>query len=113
MVAFLFFLLFAVQLAYGLYAKSAVTSAAYDAVRLVAGADAAGDPNARGAAEADVRRVLGAYGDRVSCSWTVDDDVIALRVRASNPSFLPTAFRRPLRLDGVDRTVRARVERLR
>jgi hypothetical protein len=112
-VVFLMFLLFAVQLAYDLYATSAVTSAAFDAVRVVAGSDAAEDSAARSEAEESVRRVLGRYGERVTFTWTVDDDVVALRVEATNPSFLPTALRRPLRLDEVDRTVRARVERLR
>lgn len=111
-VAFLTFLLFAVQLAYDLYATSAVTSAAYDAVRVVAGADAAHDDAARERAEADVRRVLGRYGDRVTFSWEVTDVAVALRVQATNPSFLPAALRRPMRLDSVDRTVRARIERL-
>ena len=112
-VAFLSFLLFAVQLAYDLYATSAVTSAAFDAVRVVAGGDAASGDTARADAEESVRRVLGRYGDRVAFTWSVDDDVVALRVQATNPSFLPAALRRPLRLDEVDRTVRARVERLR
>ncbi len=112
-IAFLSFLLFAVQLAYDLYATSAVTSAAFDAVRVVAGGDAEGDPAARTDAEERARRVLGRYGERVAFTWSVDDDVVALRVQATNPSFIPAALRRPLRLDVVDRTVRARVERLR
>lgn len=112
-VAFLSFLLFAVQIAYDLYATSAVTSAAFDAVRVVAGSDAAGNDAARADAEESVRRVLGQYGDRVAFTWSVDDEVVVLRVQATNPSFLPAALRRPLRLDQVDRTVRARVERLR
>ena len=111
-IAFLVFLLFAVQLAYDLYATSAVTSAAYDAVRVVAGADAARDAAARSRAEDDVRRVLGRYGDRVIFTWIVDNGVVALRVEAANPSFLPTALRRPLALDNVDRTVRARIEQV-
>jgi hypothetical protein len=112
-VAFLSFLLFAVQLAYDLYATSAVTSAAFDAVRVVAGADAATDANARDEAEDRARAVLGSYGERVTFTWSVDDTVVRLRVQATNPSFLPAALRRPLHLDEVDRTVRARVERFR
>jgi hypothetical protein len=112
-VAFLGFMLFAVQVAYDLYATSGVTSAAFDAVRVVAGANAADDPAARDAAEAGARKVLGKYGDAVVFAWSVDDDVVSLHVQARNVSFLPSVLRRPLGLDVVDRTVRARVERLR
>jgi hypothetical protein len=110
--AFLAMLLLAVQVTYDLYAKSAVTAAAFDAVRVVAGADAANDAAARTAAEADARRALGAYGDRVSFEWTVADDTVLLHVHADNPGFLPAAWRRPLGIDAIDRTLRARIERL-
>jgi hypothetical protein len=111
--AFLTFLLFAVQISYDLYATSAVTSAAFDAVRVVAGADAADDPAARSEAEDTVRRVLGRYGERVTFTWRVEADVVGLRVQSTNPGFLPVALRRPLGVDAVDRTVRARIERVR
>jgi hypothetical protein len=111
-IAFLAFLLFAVQVTYDLYATSAVTSAAFDAVRIVAGADAAAVPTARADAEAHMRRVLGRYGDRVNFAWAEDATSISLRVRSANPSFLPATLRRPLGIDAVDRTVRARSERL-
>ena len=104
-------LLLAVQVTYDLYASSAVTAAAYDAARLVAGAD--GGPATAGAAEAGARRALGRYGERVSFTWTVGDDTVQLRVVAANPGFLPTALRRPLGVDVVDRTVRVRTERFR
>lgn len=107
--AFLGFLLFAVQVTYDLYATSAVTSAAFDAVRVVAGAD--GADAARADAEAHAREVLGGYGERVAFTWSADEDQVSLRVVATNPSFLPAALRRPLGIDTVDRTVRARVER--
>lgn len=110
---FLCFVLFAVQIAYDLYATSAVTAAAFDAARVVAGAEARGDHAAVTRAEADARRVLGTYGERVRFEWSVDDDHIAVRVQATNPGFLPAAVRRPLGVDHVDRTVRARVERVR
>lgn len=112
-VAFLSLLLLAVQVTYDLYATSAVTSAAFDAVRIVAGADSASDPNARNRAEATARGILGAYGERVTFEWSEDADNIALRVQATNPGFLPPPLRRALGVDRVDRTVRARVERLR
>jgi hypothetical protein len=111
--AFLVFLLLAVQVTYDLYATSAVTSAAFDAVRVVAGADGFNQPDARAEAEAAARRVLGTYGERVTFTWSVDQDVVTLRVQSTNPSFLPAALRRPLAVDVVDRTVQARVERVR
>jgi hypothetical protein len=109
-VAFLCFLLFAVQITYDLYATSAVTSAAFDAVRIAAGADGDGGQDA---AELHAREVLGGYADRVSFEWMRTDDQVVLRVQATNPGFLPTLLRRPLGIDRVDRTVRARVERFR
>jgi hypothetical protein len=104
-------LLFAVQVVYDLYATSAVTAAAYDAARVVAGGD--GGRNTTAAAEDDARRAVGRYGERLTFTWTVDPDVVALRVRARNPGFLPASLRRPLGVDVVDRTVRLRTERFR
>jgi hypothetical protein len=110
--AFLGFLLFAVQVTYDLYATSAVTSAAFDAVRLVAGTDGQTEI-ARASAEEHARSVLGPYGRRVEFEWSQSADRVSLHVRASNPGFLPESLRRPLRIDTVDRTVTARIERLR
>lgn len=104
-------LLLAVQVTYDLYASSAVTAAAYDAARVVAGSD--GGPAATGTAEAGARRSLGRYGERMSFTWSVDGDVVELHVVAQNPSFLPVGLRRPLGVDVVDRTVRVRTERFR
>jgi hypothetical protein len=104
-------LLLAVQVTYDLYATSAVTAAAYDAARVVAGAD--GGPGAAAAAEDGARRSLGRYGEDVAFTWSVDDDAVELRVVARNPSFLPVALRRPLGIDVVDRTVRVRTEHFR
>ena len=106
---FLAFLLFAVQLLFNLYATSAVTAAAYDAARLVAGGDA---PDVA-RAEDHARQVLGRYADRVSFDWSVDGDVVALRVTAENPTFLLPALGGSLGFDEIDRTVRVRAERLR
>lgn len=104
-------LLFAVQVVYDLYATSAVTAAAYDAARVVAGGD--GGPATTAAAEDGARRAVGRYGERLTFTWTVDADVVALHVRARNPGFLPASLRRPLGVDVVDRTVRVRTERFR
>jgi hypothetical protein len=104
-------LLVAVQVVYDLYATSAVTASAYDAARVVAGAD--GGPAAVSTAEDAARRALGGYGHRVAFTWTVSGDAVQLRVVARNPSFLPSALRAPLGVDVVDRTVRVRMERMR
>jgi hypothetical protein len=110
-VVFLGLLLFAVQVLYNLYATSVVTSVAFDAARRVAAAE--GGPGAVGSAEAEARQALGRYGDRVTFEWAVDGDVVALRVRAENPSFLLPAQAGPVAFGDIDRTVRVRVERFR
>lgn len=104
-------LLFAVQVVYDLHATSAMTAAAYDAARVVAGSD--GGSAAIAAAEDTARRSLGRYGTRVAFTWSIDADVVRLRVVARNPGFLPSALRAPLGVDTVDRTVRLRTERFR
>jgi hypothetical protein len=104
-------LLFAVQVVYDLYATSAVTAAAYDAARVVAGAD--GGSVATTAAEERARDALGRYGERLTFTWSLDGDVVELHVVARNPGFLPASLRSPLGVDTVDRTVRVRAERLR
>ena len=111
LVVFLTLLLFAVQVLYNLYAASVVTSITYDAARRVAGAE--GDPGAIGAAEGQARGALGSYAARVTFDWALDGDVVAVRVRARNPSFLLPAHAGPLAFGDLDRTVRVRVERFR
>lgn len=106
---FLLFLLLAVQVVFALYARSAVTAAAFDGARLVAGGDGQFD---EAAAEAHVRRLLGRYGDeRVSVRFTPAPDDVVLTVVADNPSFLPRGLRRPFGFDRIERTVRVRIER--
>jgi hypothetical protein len=116
---FLGFLLVAVHLIVSLYATTTVTSNAYDAARRVASADIDHtDPSevaaARSRAEADMRRNLGGYSDNVeSLDWSGSDaEVVRLRVRARNPSFLVFATR-PLGVELIDRTVTVRVETVR
>ena len=118
-VVFLAFLLFAVHLVISLYATSTVTSNAYDAARAVAAADidhgdAAAVAAAQRQAELDVRANLGDYAERVEpFDWSgTDGDVVRLRIRADNPSFLIYATG-GLGLDAIDRTVTVRVERVR
>ncbi len=110
-VVFLSLLFVAVQILFNLYATSVVTSVSYDAARRVAAAQ--GDPAAVPTAEAGARRALGRYAPRVSFEWSIDADVVVLRVRADNPSVLLPATAGPLAFAGIDRTVRVRVERFR
>jgi hypothetical protein len=116
---FLGFLFFAVHLVVSLYATSSVTGHAYDAARRVAAADidhadAGAVAAAQRRAEADVRASLGRYADRLEpFDWSgTDADVVRLRVRADNPSFLVFADGL-LGVEEIDRTVTVRVERAR
>ena len=98
------------QVLFNLYATSAVTAAAFDGARLAAG----GGGGDREAAEAHVHEVLGAYSRRPGFDLTWEEDPagehVILRVRAENPGFLPTALRRPMGFDTIERTVRVRIE---
>jgi hypothetical protein len=113
---FVVLLLFAVQVLFGLSARSAVTAAAIDGARLAAGFEASGDrAEGRARAEAHVREVLGTYAARpgFDLEWGDTDatcECVALTVRADNPSFVPPTLRRPLGLDHIERTVRVRIE---
>ena len=109
--AFLTLLLFAVQLAFNLYATSTVTAAAFDAARLAAGAD--GD---RVGAEAHLRSLL--EGQDLSLSWEYRDtdgepgpDALALTVEVDNPTRLLRLV--PVPYQHVTRTVTVRLETLR
>jgi hypothetical protein len=110
---FLLLLLVAVQVAFDLYARSAVGAAAFDAARIVAGGDARRDAasvdTTTSVAEARARDVLGGYGDKAEFAWDVSDETVMLTVRVPNPGFLPPA----LRVGGREtlRTIRMRVER--
>ena len=113
LLAFLGFLLFAVQLLLNLYAASALTAAAGDAARLVAARGNARDAAAIGRAEAYARELLGRFGEDVTFTWTIDDDAVRLRVRAEPPRVLLPGLDGPLGFDEIDRTVEARVEEIR
>lgn len=116
---FLVFLLFAVQLLIGLYGRSVVTSTAYDGARAVAGARVDhDDPAAVTAAQATavdrMRQQLGEVGSRATFDWSgTDADTVVLRVEADNPRFSIPGFTGPLLTDHIDRTVHARIERVR
>ncbi len=118
-VVFLFFLLFAVQLLFGLYTRSVVTSVAYDGARSVAGHRSerdggAGSATARARAETRMRQQLGPTGAHATFDWSASDhDTLSLRVQVDAPRFLSLEALGPLATDHIDRTVTARVERTR
>lgn len=109
---FLVLLLVAVQVAFDLYARSAVGAAAFDAARAVAAAASVpGEETTASieAAEARARAVLGGYGDGAEFEWEMSEDAVVLTVRVANPSMLPPALRLGDR--ETERTVRMRMER--
>jgi hypothetical protein len=116
---FLTLLLFSAQLLVGLYARSVVTAAAFDAARIAAGAasdsdgDGLPDGDALSAAETHARRLLGRFGrEQARFDWSVDGDRVALRVRAAAPRLLGAGLGNGI-LGDIDRTVRVRLERFR
>lgn len=107
------FLLFAVQLLFGLHAASAVTAVANDAARRAA---AHGAPD-RAYIVADARRNLGRVGDTATFEWAdVDDDgdgildTVELTVVAVPPRFVPPSIGGVIGADRIERTVRVRAE---
>jgi hypothetical protein len=117
-IVFLTLLLFGAQLLLGLYARSVVTAAAFDAARIAAGAasdvDGNGVPDdiALAAAEDHARRLLGRFGrDRARFDWGIDADRLELRVRAASPRLLGALATGAI--GEIDRTVRVRLERFR
>jgi len=112
-VVFILFLLFAVQLLYGLYATSTVNAVANDAAVRAAAADA--PPLA--AIEEQARASLGEVGDTASFEWSADDadddgepDTVVLEVIARPPRFLPRSIGGAGGLGEIRRTVRVRLE---
>ncbi len=112
-VVFLVFLLFAVQLLFGLYASSAVNAVANDAAVRAGAADA--PPLA--VIEAQARASLGEVGSGATFTWRADDadrdgtsDTIVLEVVARPPRFVPPSIGGALGLDEIRRTVRVRLE---
>ncbi len=112
-VVFLVFLLFAVQLLFGLYASSTVTAVTNDAAHRAA----EGGAPPLSLIEADARRNLGEIGDAAQFDWSTHDsdgdgeaDTVVLLVVASPPRFIPPSIGGALGLDEVRRTVRVRIE---
>ena len=112
-VVFLSFLLFAVQLLFGLYATSAVNAVANDAASRAA---AAGEPPVA-LIEAEARAGLGEVGRTARFTWSEDDadadgepDTVVLEVVVRPPRFLPVALGGTVGADEIRRTVRIRRE---
>ena len=114
---FLIFLLFAVQLLFGLYVRTTVTAVAADlAQRLANEGELALDPARVVSYEDEARRRLGEYGDDAEFHFSlvdVDsdgaDDTVAVRVDAELPTLLPTRLV-PTSPTRFTRTMRARLE---
>lgn len=115
--AFLFFLLFSVQVAVTLYATSTTNAAGYDAARSVAGAEVDHrDPTAVRAAvqqaERQFRDLLGPRGDDADLTWAIDGDHVRLHVIVPAPTVVPPGLRDTELLRRIERTYVVRIERV-
>lgn len=115
-IVFLVFLLFAVQLLFGLYASSTVNAVANDAAVRAA---SEGSPSLD-VIEAEARHNLGQVGASASFTWDVEDadrdgepDTVVLQVVARPPRFIPASIGGAVGLEEIRRTVRVRTEELR
>lgn len=99
---FLVFLLFAIQLLWGMYATTVVTAAAYDAGRTSA---RTGDP---GAGAARFARSIGGYDAAVAIA--VGDETVVVTVTGENPTLLPDRFARTLPFGSIERRLEIRRE---
>lgn len=114
---FLIFLLFTVQLLFGLYVRTTVTAVATDLAQQAANeGPTAVDPDRLSFYEAEARRRLGGYADDATFEFTlVDadadgrDDTVAVRVDAALPTLLPARWI-PGSPTSFERTMRARLE---
>ncbi len=104
---FLGFLLLSVQILVHLYATSAVTAAAYDAARMVAGHET----TAIEEAEEHAQGLLGDYGSEAVFDWSGTTEAqVVLRVTAPTPARMIEGLAGAIGLDGIERTVHVRVE---
>lgn len=103
-VVFLVLLLAATHILLNLYARSLVSTAAFDAARIAAGADS----HSAGQAEQHVHQLLGGTVEGVSVS--IGEQNVTVEVRASGPSltFLGTS---DLGLSSITQTATVRRER--
>ena len=116
--AFLVLLLYAVQVTVHLSAASTITSAGYDAARLVASRvvdhrDPAAVAEAERAAEERFHGLVGSAAATAVLSWTVDAAAVHLRVRVRTPGVLPRGLGRLAGLEAIDRSFTVRIEEIR
>ena len=112
-IVFLVFLMFAVQLLFGLYSSSTITAVANDAATRAASANAP----PLDVIEAEARSNLGEVGKAASFRWDVDDadgdgtyDTVVLEVVARPPRFIPRSLGGSIGVEEVRRVVRVRAE---
>ena len=115
--AFLFFMLFAVQLLMNLYATSTINAAGLDAARSVASRnvnhfDPAAIASAQTGAEARFRALLGSAADGAELSWSIDQQTVRLHVQMRPPTILPTSLGHRVAFSEVSRTYEVQVEEL-
>lgn len=109
-IAFLGFMLFAVNVAVGLYGRSTATAIGFDHARRLAerGTTCSAGIDETQAAIADR---LGGWWRRVEVAAACDGDVATVRVDATaSRSLLPAALLRPTRLAELHRTFTVRIE---
>ena len=109
-VAFLFFVLFAVNIALGLYSRSTATAIGFDLTRRLAESSEfcfAETTTTEGA----MAQRLGGWWRRVEVTAECDGEVARVRVDATAArSLLPAALLRPTRLAELHRTFTVRLE---
>lgn len=114
LLVFLILLLAAVQVLFNLHADSMVTSAGFEAARVVAGFDRAADRcRAVDAGDRRFREALGRFGTAgsIRLDWTCNDpNQVRLAVAAEYPTVLPPFVRGLTGLGRLDRTITVRVE---
>lgn len=109
-VVFLCFLLFAVNVAIGLYARSTATAIGFDHARRLAEQGGSCPTSADRTERAVVDRLDG-WWRRIKVTARCDGDVVRLQVdAASSRSLLPAALFRPTRLAELHRTFTVRIE---
>lgn len=64
-------------------------------------------------AEADARRALGRYGERLEFTWDLDGDRVRLTIGAEHPRVAISAVSGVFGFNRVDRTVQVRIEDVR
>jgi hypothetical protein len=113
---FLIFLLFTVQVLFGLYARTTVTAVAADLAQRAANEGSALDEDRFASYAQEGRRRLGGYGDDADFAFAFADadgdgidDTVAVTVEASLPILLPVRWSGHSPTE-FTRTMRARIE---